>query len=74
MSHNRYQRTCPSCNGKGSHLAMGEEPCPHCAGTGRDTKSDCWAEPCRFCNGKRRQPYCRNVPCKNCRGSGIVNY
>lgn len=72
--HQQNPRACPQCNGKGSYLAMGEEPCPNCAGTGRDTRSDLWAEPCLKCNGKGRVTYCRNFPCTSCHGTGTARY
>ena len=65
--------TCTRCGGAGSYQAMGVEPCGSCAGTGRDTRSDCWAEPCRFCNGRGRVPYCRSKICDACRGRGKLN-
>lgn len=74
MSRNQNQKPCPYCNGKGSCLAMGEELCPRCAGTGRDTKSDCWSEPCLQCNGKGKVTYCRQMPCVSCRGTGTAMY
>jgi DnaJ-class molecular chaperone len=75
MTLNKQMKTtCRACNGSGSYLAMGEELCPGCAGTGRDKNSDLWSEPCRQCNGKRRVPYCRKVLCKTCRGTGQVSY
>ena len=80
MSHSNksisiYQkRQCTACNGKGSILEMGEERCQHCAGTGRDNKSDCCAEPCIFCNGTGKKYYCRKMMCRSCRGSGSYNF
>lgn len=84
MSHHNFQylngmrnARCPTCNGTGSELVMGEETCGHCAGTGRDTKSDLWAEPCNRCNGTGRVSYCRRdhrYPCRTCHGSGTVSY
>lgn len=64
---------CPTCDGTGKELAMGEETCDQCAGTGRDKNSDLWAEPCRKCNGKGRVSYCRRTnTCRQCNGSGVI--
>ena len=68
---------CRACDGRGYPLEMGEETCSHCLGTGRDTRSDLWAEPCRHCpNSCGRVTYCRRSlrPCHHCNGRGLVNY
>ena len=62
---------CVICNGTGKILCMGEETCNPCVGTGRDTKSNCWAQPCKTCNGRGKVSYCRNFPCKSCGGRGF---
>ena len=61
---------CTACGGKGKYQEMGEEMCGPCCGTGRDMKSDIWAEPCRSCNGTGKKSYCRWVQCRQCYGSG----
>lgn len=79
MSYNNRGKfvRCGSCNGTGNTLCMGEEACPHCAGTGRDKRSDLWAEPCGNCNGRGRVTYCRydpRSPCRVCNGTGTLQY
>jgi DnaJ-class molecular chaperone len=63
-------RTCRTCNGKGYYSVIGEEPCSKCAGSGRNTRSNCWAQYCTKCNGKGRVPYARNLRCRDCGGTG----
>ncbi len=70
--NNDKPKMCTYCGGKGTYLGMGEEACGGCAGTGRDTKSDLWAEPCRTCNGRGKVYYCRDFTCKKCNGSGFL--
>jgi DnaJ-class molecular chaperone len=68
------ERKCYTCGGRGSVDTIGEEPCQYCAGSGRDTKSDCWSEPCRYCNGKGRVVYNRRATCNACHGRGTIHY
>ena len=63
---------CSWCAGRGKYQEMGEEPCPSCAGTGRDTKSNSWSQPCKRCKGKTTVTYCRWVRCDVCSGKGEV--
>lgn len=70
MSYKAKPNICGSCGGKGKYQEMGIENCGKCLGTGRDLKSDIWAEPCMYCNGSGKKTYCRWVNCKPCMGSG----
>ena len=63
-------KTCEMCHGKGYYLAMGEETCGSCFGSGRDLRSTLYHGTCKTCNGKGRYAYCRNVTCKKCGGTG----
>ena len=67
-------KMCNFCGGKGWHYAMGERPCSHCVGTGRDIQSDLWAFPCNYCNGRGRESYCERQTCSSCGGSGYSRY
>lgn len=64
---------CHGCSGMGKYDTIGIEVCYKCVGTGRDTKSDLWAEPCMRCNGSGKMTYARKEVCKICRGSGSIH-
>lgn len=66
---------CLACSGTGYPLVMGEEKCSECMGTGRDTRSDLWAEHCKNCNGRGKVAFCRRDyrPCRECGGSGVLH-
>ena len=66
---------CTSCQ-NGYYEAWVTEPCPDCAGTGRDTDSELWALPCHGqCGGRRTITYNKRVRCNVCGGSGwIIDY
>ena len=70
------RRSCTACGGEGYPLEMGEETCPHCAGTGRDKNSDLWSEPCRGGCRNGKVTYCRKScrPCRTCHGTGMIEY
>lgn len=65
---------CPSCKGACRFQYIGDVICNHCAGTGRDTRSDLWAFPCSRCNGRGKVTSTYYEYCKTCRGSGRVGY
>ncbi len=68
------QMMCAPCGGSGKIDVIGEETCGGCAGSGRDTKSNCWNQPCRRCNGRGKVTYARKEICRTCGGSGRASF
>ena len=56
----------------GKTETIGEYPCNHCAGTGRDMKKPLMAFPCQYCGGKGKKVETRWEMCRSCGGSGQV--
>lgn len=69
-------KKCHDCEGTGYSSEMIKDLCGKCAGTGRDTSTEFWAENCIKCNGaKYFLRYIRtNKKCRDCHGSGIIYY
>lgn len=64
---------CPKCRGIGKYMAMGQEPCDKCAGTGKDPKSNLWAKACIKCNSMGKIASCKYIDCDFCRGRKLIS-
>ncbi len=65
------QETCESCGGSGLNRSKGQQVCPNCQGTGKESKLRGvmrFSGPCRTCGGAGRV----GGTCDQCRGSGTT--
>jgi molecular chaperone DnaJ len=60
---------CSTCQGTGADRSKGQQVCPHCHGTGKESRARGimrFSSPCRVCGGSGKT----GVPCSACGGSG----